>query len=255
MDWRRILASHGITPLEAGRRWAEVSGRPKASCIRMIYRLAAGKADPKWNTISEIMSVLGISADELGGDTMSRCEELCDDRTCPESRPWHNGLWRCNAAATEYRRQAPADRGVIRACYCDAHGGSDRARQEVESSWDILAPASVVDVAAAGAMGLSSEHAILVLRQSPDQKKPWAVSLGIGSHTQNVGQYASEQEAMDAGRTAWSQHLERDLSEIRESRGGTLNWGMPVTPRLEPVILRPQAGESAWDCYERQGSR
>jgi hypothetical protein len=84
--------------------------------------------------------------------------------------------------------------------------------------------------------------------------RPWLAQLGVGSHVRAVGAFATRAEAVEAGLAAWRSGLEREMAAISKARGGTLEWGMPVEPRAEPIVVEPRPGESAWDAYERQMS-
>jgi hypothetical protein len=83
------------------------------------------------------------------------------------------------------------------------------------------------------------------------RRRPWEASLGVGSLLTAAGAYASEDEAVAAGLAAWRERVAADVERLRELRGGTLGWGMPVAPAKQPVIVRPQAGECSWDAYGR----
>lgn len=80
------------------------------------------------------------------------------------------------------------------------------------------------------------------------RKRPWAAQLGVGSFLLDVGAYGSRDEALTAGRIAWRGRLDTDVATIRAARGGTLDWGIPVTPLAEPIVLEPELGVSAWDA-------
>lgn len=83
--------------------------------------------------------------------------------------------------------------------------------------------------------------------------RPWIAQIGIGSMARHVGAYATREEAIDRGIEAWRANLERRIQEIRAMRGGTLDWGIPVTPREQPMLIESLPGESSWDTYERYG--
>jgi hypothetical protein len=84
------------------------------------------------------------------------------------------------------------------------------------------------------------------------RRRPWDVSLGLGSHAVHVGTYTTAAEAEQAGRAAWRARLDHDVQRIRELRGGTLGWGLPVQPATDPMIVRPRPGECGWDAYARE---
>lgn len=100
------------------------------------------------------------------------------------------------------------------------------------------------------ALALRSEisHRPAGVRARP---RPWIAQIGIGSMARHVGAYATREEAIDRGIEAWRANLERRIQEIRAMRGGTLDWGVPVTPREQPMLIESLPGESSWDTYER----
>lgn len=81
--------------------------------------------------------------------------------------------------------------------------------------------------------------------------RPWLAQIGIGSMIEHVAACVTREEALAAARAAWRVRVERDVAEITAQRGGTLGWGLPVRPRSEPIVVEPQAGETAWDAYSR----
>jgi len=64
-----------------------------------------------------------------------------------------------------------------------------------------------------------------------------------------VGRMAfdSREAALAAGIAAWRAHVDTVVAEILAARGGTLDWGVPVEPLTEPIIVEPGPGQSAWD--------
>lgn len=84
-----------------------------------------------------------------------------------------------------------------------------------------------------------------------ERAHPYAVSLGVGSHTLLLTETRTEKQAIAIGRADWRRHVDQTVARIREARGGTLDWGMPIRPLAEPIIVRPEPGESAWDALER----
>jgi hypothetical protein len=165
-------------------------------------------------------------------------------------------------------------------CYCDDHGGEERARLAVLSSWSVAAPESVGDdeaVMAAGAMGLDSRCVYVVVR--PENGR-WIAALGVGSYTQQVrrqdadperarkaspehrrqrpgrrrrgggNSWATFEEAAAAGVLAWGEHVAARVAEITAARGGTLAWGVPVEPREMPEVVVCEQGESAWEAIQ-----
>lgn len=100
------------------------------------------------------------------------------------------------------------------------------------------------------ALALRSEisHRPAGVRARP---RPWIAQLGVGSHIVHVGAFVDRAEAIHAGVATWRANIDRVVAQIRDARGGTLDWGMPVQPRSEPVIIESLPGESSWDTYER----
>jgi hypothetical protein len=156
--------------------------------------------------------------------------------------------------------------------YCDTHGGLERSRAEAERDWNYAAPAAVGDAASvheAGLMALCSVHACVVVR--PEHGR-WLAWLGIGSLLQGVpnplasvrhrggqgrarqrrssGRYAfpSQAAALESAVAVWRETLDARVAEIRRARGGTLEWGMPIAPRSEPLVYLLGEHGSAWDA-------
>lgn len=200
----------------------------------------------------------------------------CDAHVGPELRV------RCSRAGTEVRLRCPAGRPDARACYCAAHGGEERARQEAERSWDYVAPASVGDhddVEEAGCLQLQTPHAYVVLRQTPvAQGGTWLAWLGLGSllrpvknphprvrlqgngrpRTRGGKTYSGRngalafdlrERALAQALIEWRAGLDARIDEIRTARGGTLDWGSPVEPLDSPIVILLEQGDwrSAWD--------
>lgn len=160
-------------------------------------------------------------------------------------------------------------------CYCLAHGGEAQALAELAADWMLQAPPAVGGAEAvleAGTAALGSEHAYVVVREHCGR---WLALLGIGGHTTPVrradpnpeaarkhevarkagrrrpgggSSWATADEAEAAGVDAWRTGVEARVAEITRLRGGTLAWGVPVTPRPEPIVLRPAPGQSAYAC-------
>lgn len=172
----------------------------------------------------------------------------------------------------------PHDRPRLRACYCEAHGGTERALSDLRSDWFVLAPArvgGVEEVMAAGVEGLTSVNAYVVVRLLQGK---WLAWVGIGSmlhavsnphakpaYTKNGyvkkrkgrirGLYAfeSREAALEQGVQSWTALLDAKLRGVQNRRGGTLEWGVPIEPLGEPIVIEPQEGESAWDIVSRRG--
>lgn len=181
---------------------------------------------------------------------------------------------RCGAPCALVIGTPVEGRRPIEAARCDEHGGEAAAREAVRSAWSMRAPASVGDddaVLDAGCLGLTSEHAIVVLREEPPH---WLAFLGVGSHVRPVVNpngkprrrragttqeerakpscvFLDEASALAAARAAWRVELERRIEEIRVARGGTLDWGARIEPAAEPIVVRPRVGESAYAALER----
>lgn len=139
--------------------------------------------------------------------------------------------------------------------YCDAHGGRARAGRETlaagERCWHTLAPPELSRdrVDSAGALGLSSEHAYVVVRSDGGR---WKTALGIGSHlAEEPGAYDDPVDAEAVGLAIWRRRLTEQLHRIREARGGSLDWGRPVQPRELPEVLLLEPGEVAWEHLDR----
>lgn len=176
--------------------------------------------------------------------------------------------------------QEALGRGTVHACYCDEHGGEERARLSVLAAWEVAAPDSVGDFGAvtdAGAMALDSRCVYVVVR--PENGR-WIAALGVGSYTQQVrradadpertrkaspehrrerpgrrrrgggNSWATFEEAAAAGVLAWGEHVSARVAEITAARGGTLAWGVPVEPREMPEVVVCEQGESAWEAIQ-----
>lgn len=149
----------------------------------------------------------------------------------------------------------PAGRKDVKAGYCEEHGGIERAYQEVRASWSILAPAEVgsdEDVLRAGRMTLRLEHSVVVIRHVPSVfEDKWIGSLGMKPSSIIVCEGNDPDKVEKETLAAWKRELDRRVEEIRIARGGTLDWGVPVRTRREPIILRPNPGESDSSAMKR----
>lgn len=87
--------------------------------------------------------------------------------------------------------------------------------------------------------------------QTAERARPWIAAVGLGSMLRVVSSHETEAEAVEAATAAWRSGVVARVSEIREMRGGTLGWGVPVTPRAEPIVVRPAPGECSWDAATR----
>lgn len=100
------------------------------------------------------------------------------------------------------------------------------------------------EIVEAGTRTLRSEHVLIVIRRNGER---FTASLGIGSHTDNLkGSFKSTGEAYNEARRIQQKRIMEELKNIKEARGGTLNWGMDVTPAEPKVIYRDESG-SAWE--------
>ncbi len=187
---------------------------------------------------------------------------------------------KCDGLGYAITLTCPADRPDASAGpYCAEHGGAARAEREALADWNYAAPESVggaMRVAAVGARGLQTTERYVVARQlSEAQGGAWLVWLGLGSHmlpvtnagakpnrrggarhrravehgTSGTYSFPSREHAIEAGRLAWTAWLAARVHEIRQARGGTLDWGVPVEPAAEPIVivLEQHDTRTAWD--------
>jgi hypothetical protein len=184
-----------------------------------------------------------------------RSMELCSaPGTCADI----DGDRLCRAPATLYyvrpgRRVLSIGIGdtqyTVGRCYCDRHGGVERALAELAHRWEVLAPLSVDDYLAAGTATLDSRARYIVARYV---QGAWTVALGIGSRTEPVrGSWKSLNLALRAGRAARRRYIAEATEAIRQQRGGTLDWGMPVAAPAHPRVLIASPGESAYAAQRR----
>jgi hypothetical protein len=125
-------------------------------------------------------------------------------------------------------------------------------------------------------MGLTTREAYLVIRQEVNPERTvWLAWIGLGSaltpvdgpsqrslrsgkpatrrasHGRRVPRgsksFDTREAALEHGIAAWRANLARRVAAITRARGGTLDWGVPVEPLAEPIIIEPGRGESAWD--------
>lgn len=200
-------------------------------------------------------------------------------------------VWsRCPEDGIGVRLPTPSSRpDAVGGPYCATHGGESRARREAEREWNYLAPAEVGDadaVDAAGHAHLDSTHAYIVLREvPPPANQPtgstrWLAWLGIGSHLtsvpsgelsakqrrrvrdgrppgppkrgrKSVCSFSTREAAEEAARRLWQERLDSHVARIRAMRGGTLAWGVPVGPRMEPIIIAVGPGGDPWEAVAR----
>lgn len=161
-------------------------------------------------------------------------------------------------------------RGKVGACECDEHGGAARAIERIQTDWLYVAPdeaGDVESVMAAGTECLRTPDAYIVLRQEHGR---WLAWLGLGTMLRQVqmrdtprlhkgrpymrgnkprGLMAADtrEEAMAKARARWRLELEQHVDAIIEMRGGTLDWGVPVEPAHEPVVVDAPERKCGWD--------
>lgn len=80
---------------------------------------------------------------------------------------------------------------------------------------------------------------------------PWHAQLGVGGMLIDLGAFRFRDDALIVGGLRWRDRVWANVEEIRAARGGTLDWGLPVEPLLEPIVLEPREGESAWEAVAR----
>lgn len=212
--------------------------------------------------------------------------DLCKEHSTAPLRGWRpeHGWWLCPAPGESVTLQCPVGRpAAVGGPFCQAHGGATRAQAEAERDWNWLAPENVGDVVAvqqAGTLSLQSVNAYVVLRTEQGR---WLAWLGLGSMLDQVSRrdyagcgrktcrncghgkfcgrsrnaFADRETALRDATTAWRSRLTARIEEIHVARGGTLAWGLEVTPLADPVVIDLKEGESAWDVAqlrERVGS-
>jgi hypothetical protein len=59
--------------------------------------------------------------------------------------------------------------------------------------------------------------------------------------------FPSREEAESEGRRAWRESVAGHVDEIRQARGGTLEWGVPVHPLADPIVV-DATDRNAWDA-------
>jgi hypothetical protein len=177
----------------------------------------------------------------------------------------------CGANATGWTVDLTSwGRGHVSRCYCVDHGGSELAVSEISRDWNYLAPVSVGDAGAvqdAGMRCLNSTNAYVVVREEHGR---WLAYLGVGSMMIQVrmrhepvvrrgrvyrqsngklrGQMAtdSRDDALARAIDAWRSKLADDIAAITAARGGVLDWGLPVEPLADPMVLDTTSG-NGWD--------
>jgi len=189
---------------------------------------------------------------------------------------------RCRRPGQVVRLPCPAGRPDAVAAYCAEHGGEERARAEAERDWMRVAPASVggpEEVEHAGTDCLRTPEAYVVLRRMPPaQGGVWLAWLGLGSaltpvenphprvrlradgkvrtrshgRTKSNGRkaFAARELALAAATAAWAERVRERVEEIRRARGGTLDWGTPVEPLAEPIVIDLEPGSDEAGAWE-----
>jgi len=175
------------------------------------------------------------------GQPLRGCSEMI--ATPESSLGWEH----CGRGGLELYCDPGCGREERRKCYCDEHGGAERAAERLLEEWAVVAPDSVggdYEVQEAGCASLTSVDVYVVTR--PHEGR-YVVALGIGGHTVSLrGSHPDREAATLAGVEAWRERVGADLEAIRAARGGTLDWGGPVRPRPEPIVIHAAAGQSAY---------
>lgn len=100
------------------------------------------------------------------------------------------------------------------------------------------------EILEAGMRSFGTEHTVIVVRKEGDR---YTTSLGVGSHQIHLkGSFSTTAEAFNHARTEQQRLIREELESIQQARGGTLDWGIDVTPKDPKVIYREGAG-SAWE--------
>ena len=107
-------------------------------------------------------------------------------------------------------------------------------------------------------MNLELEHLVLVLFPTrPDPNDParrWRIAFGAGPTTVVWDEpQPTLAAARHRGLAVWHARLQERIERIREARGGTLAWGVPVEPPRAPQILELTAVAGAWDPERAAG--
>lgn len=135
--------------------------------------------------------------------------------------------------------------------YCDLHGGIARATEAARRDWAYLAPASlgdgpesIYDIQSAGASTPTSRAYYCASMPDPNADGHWLAFVGIGGHAYALrGYWLSRDAAIDAAVSVVLRHRDEAIASIREARGGTLEWGLPVGQDA-PVRVSSRPG---WD--------
>jgi hypothetical protein len=123
----------------------------------------------------------------------------------------------------------------------------------------------------AGCLLLGTPEAYVVVRHTSEATGgTWLAWLGLGSRLTPVinpaavpklrrsgkprpqtgtKSFHSREAALEEATAVWARNVERRVAEIREARGGTLEWGAPIEPLPEPIVIVLEQGDSrsAWD--------
>ena len=177
-----------------------------------------------------------------------------DDLILPNScRHWITTEKHCGKPGECAIIETPPGRpSVKRGPYCEEHGGYTRARNEANTNWLVLAPASVGDIRAvqtAGSLGLRGRHTTLVIKCVNNY---WFAYRGTGRRAENIpnndaiAHFQTKAEAIEKAVKVWKVKFDERIEYIRKARGGTLDWGHSITLMTEPNILTVADGRRFW---------
>lgn len=94
-------------------------------------------------------------------------------------------------------------------------------------------------------------ESVVVRQPSPARDGDWIAHLGIGSFIHHVARGPNREGVLSAAHTQWAARLANTLDEIRELRGGTLEWGLEVPPLDAPMVVEAHPGDDSWHAYDR----
>lgn len=204
----------------------------------------------------------------VGRDQCEGYVDAVNEHGCPVLRRCARHAMRHAADLTHLRR------GKVSACYCEEHGGEARAMEQIQRDWLYVAPDQVGDaqsVMTAGSECLRTPDAYIVLRQEHGR---WLAWLGLGTMMRQVQMRATprlrngraylrgakprglmaadtREEAMAKAHARWRHELAHHVQAIVEMRGGSLDWGVPVEPAGEPVVIYAPESTCGWDVAIR----
>lgn len=89
-------------------------------------------------------------------------------------------------------------------------------------------------------------------RRSPRGGRRHKRAASLAEHVERgaiTRSFPTRAEAFAAADVAWSARVRARVAEIRAARGGTLEWGTPVEPLEDPIVVVLEQGDSrsAWD--------